>query len=305
VKRGTGGGRWTLGALAERQLTVVTGKGGVGKTTVAAALARGLAGGGCRVLLLEVDPRESAHHLLEIAPSGGAIVPVAPRLFLQNLRPRQVLDDLVRRQLRLEVLTRRILDSPVYQQFAEGAPGLEELAILGHALQLLEGEVGTDAPVIDQVVLDAPATGHGVSLLAAPRLVSEVIRGGPFGEMAARLAGFVAAPERCGVVVVAMAEEMPVQEAVELLEALDVRLDRRPEVVVVNALYPPVPAAAEGDPALLDLWRQRRELNERQRRRLVATWSGPCVDLPLLPLDRGGELVTALVRLLSGEELGG
>ncbi|MGH9362510.1 MAG: ArsA family ATPase, partial [Thermoanaerobaculia bacterium] len=128
-----------LDGLRRRELLVVTGKGGVGKTTVAATLGKSLAAAGRRTLVLEVDPRENLHQMVGLPPSGGVIVPVEPRLWVQNLKPVEVLDAVVREQLKLEPLVRRVLDSPIYQHFALGAPGLREMAILGHALRLLRG----------------------------------------------------------------------------------------------------------------------------------------------------------------------
>lgn len=277
--------------LASRQLLVVTGKGGVGKTALTACLGRLLAARGRRTLVFEVDPRENLHQMLGVAPSGGEILEAGGGLHLQNLKPRQVVDAIVRERLKLEALVRRVLASPVYQHFAEGAPGLEEVAILGHALRLIRG-IGHREP-FDCVVLDAPATGHGVTLLAAPRLLSEVIVKGPFGRMGRELAELVADRRRCGVVVVTAAEEMPVQEAVELRASLEERLGRKPELLVVNGLYPEPPADGEGDPAV-DLWRRRWRLNGAELERLEGDWEGPRVHLPQLALDRGPALVQAL-----------
>lgn len=299
--------------LGSLQLLVVTGKGGVGKTAMAAALGRLLAAAGRRVLVLEVDPRENVHQMLGVSPSGGAIVPAGPRLWVQNLKPGQVLDDIVRERLKVEMLARRVLASPIYEQFSAGAPGLEELAILGHALRLLRQVGPPDAPPLDQVVLDAPATGHGLRLLTAPRLVSEVIASGPFGALAGELAAFVADPARCGIVVVTQAEEMPVEEALELREALVDQVGRPPEVLLVNGLFPPLPGGLGGvggptalDPAPLpleaapaDFWRRRRGLNERELERLARWWEGPRVELPQLALERGPALTSALHQLLA------
>src|SRR3954469_18876631 len=255
--------------LSRRQLVVVTGKGGVGKTVVSATLGRALAAAGRRTLIVEVDPRENLHQMLGTPPSGGDILEAEPRLWVQNLKPRQVLDQVVRDQLKLELLARRVLNSPVYQQFATGAPGLKELAILGHAYRLLHGLAGPGAPEIDTVILDAPATGHGVTLLAAPALVSEVITNGPFSRMAGDLATMIADPERCGIVVVTQAEEMPVEEAIELRTALRDKVRRDPELLVVNGLYPQTPPAPPSEASqgaeneLVTLWRRRRGLNDR------------------------------------------
>lgn len=289
-----------LQSLLRRQLVVVTGKGGTGKTLVSATLGRALAAAGRRTLVVEVDPRENLHQMMGTPPSGGAIVAAEPRLWVQNLKPRQVLDQVVREQLRLELLTRRVLESPVYQQFAAGAPGLKEMAILGHALRLLRGLGEPGTPDVETVVLDAPATGHGVTLLAAPALVSEVITNGPFAKMAGELAALIADAERCGVVVVTTAEEMPVEEALELRAALRQRVRRDPELLVVNGLYPPAPPEGEAGNELVSLWRRRRQLNERELARLREAWPGPCLELPQLPLDRGPALVATLGQCLTG-----
>jgi anion-transporting ArsA/GET3 family ATPase len=283
--------------LSRRQLVVVTGKGGVGKTAISATLGRALAQAGRRTLVVEVDPRENVHQMLGVPPSGGAIVQAEARLWVQNLKPRQVLDEVVRERLKLELLARRVLDSPVYHHFAAGAPGLKELATLGHALRLLRGLGGPGTPDLDTIVLDAPATGHGVSLLAAPRLVSEVITSGPFFLMSSELAALIADAGKCGIVVVTQAEEMPVEEALELRQALRERVQRDPELLVVNGLYPPAPPPGPGpENELVSLWRRRRELNDRELARLKASWQGPRVELPQLPVDRGPALLAGLGR---------
>ncbi len=285
-----------LEPLTRRQLIVVTGKGGVGKTTISALLGRVLSQAGRRTLVVEVDPRENVHQMFAVPPSGGSIETAGSRLWVQNLKPRQVLDEIVRERLKIEMLTRRVLDSSIYQHFSTGAPGLKEVAILGHAWRLLNGLGAPGSPVIDTVVLDAPATGHGISLLAAPLLVADVIRRGPFAEMAANLAALVADPVRCGIVVVTQAEEMPVQEALELRQSLQEKINRDPEMLFVNGLYPPAPPVSESvpDDELVSLWRKRRKLNEEEMVRLTAEWKGPRADLPLLAMDRGPTLIRTL-----------
>lgn len=285
--------------LAQAELVVVTGKGGVGKSTLAAVVGGELRRAGRRVLLLEVDPRENLHQMLAVPPSGGEIVEAEPGLFLQNLPPRRVMDELVRERLRIEPLVRRVLQSPVHHHFVEGAPGLKEIAILGHAFRLVHRLGARRDPRVDVVVLDAPATGHGVSLLEAPALAASVISAGPFGRMARDLEALVTDPVRCAIVAVTTAEEMPVQEVIELSVALNDRLGRGADLVLANGLYPPLGQGARnaGD-EVDDLWRRRRLLNERELTRLRETWDGPLIELPLLPLDRGPSLSDALARCL-------
>jgi len=289
-------------ALASRELIVVTGKGGVGKTALSAALGLLLSDLGRRTLLLEVGPRETLHHWLGADPSGGEIATVRRGLHLRHLTPRREMDALVREHLRVGPLVRRVLASPVYAHFVDGAPGLKELAVLGHALRLVAGPRIRGAPQVDSVVLDAPATGHGVSLLAAPSLARSVVPHGPFGRLAGRLAALVGDASRCAIVVVTLAEEMPSHEALALQGSLRRQLGRSADLLVVNGLYPEVPeggaAACLRDPALRH-WPTRRAVNERELATLRERWDGDRIELPLLPLDRGPQLAAALRDLLA------
>ncbi len=292
-------------ARALPQLVVVTGKGGVGKTTVAALVGSVLARAGRRVLVLEVDPRESLHLAFAAAPSGGAAVPAEPRLAFQNLQPRSVLDALVRERLRVGMLVTRTLRSPIYKHFVEGAPGLRELAILGHALRVLR------AGKAETVVLDAPATGHGLALLRAPTLVAEVIRKGPIGALAGELATFVADADACRVAVVTRPEELPLQESLELIAELRA-LGLAPAFLVANGVVPVFTAAdarraSRGADPIDVLWRERRALCERVLARLD---SGPLEEaggveipvlrLPLLPHALGPALLDGLGTAWTG-----
>ncbi len=279
-----------LDRLEKLELIVVTGKGGVGKSTISAALGALLANRGRTVLLIEVDPRENLHHLLDTPPSGGEIVEAASNLYLQHLEPRELLDDLVKEKLKVGALVRKVLSSPVHLHFTEGAPGLKQTAVFGRALRMVEGHGPRQLRQPDVVILDAPASGHGLAWMAAPQLVSEVISSGPIGHMASEIADFLGDRSRFGSVVVTTAEEMPVQEALELVEAMDERLDRRPELVVANAIYPPLPARAGRD-ASTRLWARRRAVNEHELERLAERWNGPLAEIPMEPIDAGPTLI--------------
>ena len=282
----------TLERLAEKQLLVVTGKGGVGKTTLVAVLGQLLSGRGQRVLLLEADPRESLHQALGTEPSAGELVEAGPGLWLQNLQPGVVIVALVQEQITIPFLARKIVESPAFHPFVAGAPGLKETALLGYAMRVLQPG---HRPRFDQVLLDAPATGHGAALLAAPGLMARAAQGGQLGEMAAALAGFLADASRCAVLLATLAEEMAVQETLEMITWLASAGGLRPELVLVNQRYPPLPPGLAENPAV-SLWRARRRLHETERARLAGHWDGPLVDLPLLALERGPELIQALAQ---------
>lgn len=278
--------------LANCELVVVTGKGGVGKSTLAAALGTAAAADGA-TLILDVDPRESIHRLLDVAPSAGEIRRAAPDLFLQSLRGREVLDRIIAERLRIRALSRRVLDSPIYRHFAEGAPGLKEMAILWQALRLVRGDID-GAPALRRVVLDAPATGHGLSLLLAPVMVSEVVDRGPIAEMTREVADWVRSARGVGVVVVTLAEEMPVTEALELQRDLAERLDRGADAVVVNGLYPELSAARQPADEIGRLWWRRRRLNEAELERLAKGGRAADLELPLVASVTGRDLVANL-----------
>lgn len=284
--------------LAEKQLVVVTGKGGVGKTTVAAALASALSRERA-VTLAEMDPRESAHELFGVPPSGGERVQVRRNLELVNIRPDRVVNEVVRSRLKSGWLARHLFGSSIYRHFVDGAPGLKELAVLKKAFDL--------ASLEDRcVVLDSPATGHGLSLLRAPRLVADAISTGPVAEVTGEVAGWLQSAA-VGVVLVAMAEELPVTETLEATARLRDDVGKKPSLVAVNAIYPPYPESL-GDH--LDtsgeaqaLWRERRRLNERELERLETGLDdvAPTIEIPLFPIDGGQDLAARVARLLLEE----
>jgi len=285
-----------LDTLARRQLIAVTGKGGVGKTTLAATLGVLLAEAGRQVLLLEADPRESLHQALGTEPSDGVVVDAGAGLRMQNLQPRAIIEELVAERVHLGFVARRITHSQAFRHFVAGAPGFKEAALLGYAYRVARGGHRVKA---DLVILDAPATGHGVSLLAAPQLLAGAVGDGELGTMARELAHHLADPDRCGIVLASLAEEMAVQETLELIGQLRGRLHRQPDLVLANGLFPALPEPPpEGPPAALNLWRQRREVNDRELGRLRAGWDGPLVELPLLPLAAGPGLLRELAGRL-------
>lgn len=291
-----------LDRIASRRLVLVTGKGGVGKSVVTAALVRLLAERGRRVHAVEVDPRESLYGYLGVDPSGGDVVAAGARTTLQNLDPRHVVDGLVREFVPVDLLVKKVLASPVYRHFSEGAPGLKEAVALGYAVRCTEAEhwPAKSSPAPDIVLVDAPASGHAVSMLEAAPLLSDAVRRGPIGRLIAELAAFLGDSEKFGVVLVAVAEEMPVDETLELIAALDRKRGIRPEAVIVNGLYPPLPKGLRRRPRdrAAALWYDRRRLNEREHARLAERWDGPVVELPLVAADGGPDLTAALLPVL-------
>lgn len=293
-----------LDSLLSRRLVVLSGKGGVGKSVVGASLALAARERGNRVLLVEVAAPAEAARLLGGAPSRGRVTEALPGLFTVNLDPAAVMDEYVRHVVRIEMLARRVLESPIYRRFFAAAPGLKELMVLGKVMVLEEARARR-RPLYDLVILDAPATGHGLAFLKVPQAASAAVPVGPIGHNARRVLALLRDPRRTALVVVAIPEEMAVVEAVELHRLATEELKMEPAAVVLNACHerrfsdddeaevlrlaalgedgeaqPGVPLRA----ALRAARRQirRRKLTRFYRTRLRRALDTPLVSLPFL-----------------------
>ncbi len=307
-----------LDALFSRRLVVLTGKGGVGKSVVGAAIALAARERGKRVLLVEVaapleaarllgGPRGCAGGLSGAGPpSRGRETEVLPGLFTVNLDPAAVMDEYVRHVVKLEMFSRRILESPIYRRFFAAAPGLKELMVLGKIMVLEEAHARfSQKPLWDLVVVDAPATGHGLAFLKVPLAASAAVPVGPIGHNARRVLAMLRDRARTALVVVAVPEEMAVVEAVQFHRLAAEELKMEPAAVVLNACHERrftdedeaevlrlTTEGAEGDvepevplPAALRAARRqirRRKLTRFYRDRLRRTLDAPLVSLPFL-----------------------
>ena len=166
--------------LTSQRLVVVTGKGGVGKTAVAAALARAAVAANRRVLAVEVG-RGRLGALLGAARGGLEPRPVSPGLAMATVEPEDALGDFVHGVLRIRMLSRRLLESTSFQVLAAAAPGLPEFLVLQKLQAWLDAR-RLGRTVYDLIVVDAPASGHSLPLLAAPRTLGALARLGPVGD---------------------------------------------------------------------------------------------------------------------------
>src|SRR3954469_3897884 len=226
-------------AFAPRRFLFITGKGGVGKTTVTAALARSLSARGLRVLVTACGAKERLSTLLGAAPLRSSIDELAPNIWGVRLVSEVALREYGAMKLKNRVLVDAIFDSKYVAGFLSGTPGLKEWSLLGKAwFHSIEEENGR--PRFDVVLFDAPATGHGLDMLRVPKVIVEIAPPGVLRSDAERAWEMFRDPARSGVVVVTLPEEMPTNESLELCAALHDELTLPIAEVVVNALLPPL-----------------------------------------------------------------
>jgi anion-transporting ArsA/GET3 family ATPase len=229
-----------LDELVGKRLVILSGKGGVGKSTVGLALALAARDRGKRVLLVEVDAPLEAARLLGSKPAGQRVHEALPGLFTVNLDPARVMDEYVRHTVRLELFVRRILASPVYRRFFAAAPGLPELMVLGKVMRLEDERFGWPArPRFDLIVLDAPATGHGLYFLKVPLAASQAVPVGPVGANARKILALLRDASRTALALVAIPEEMAVVEAVEFHRQAVEEVGLHAQAVFLNACHEP------------------------------------------------------------------
>jgi Anion-transporting ATPase len=301
-----------LDRLLDRRLVILSGKGGVGKSVVGAALSLLAAERGKRTLLIEIDAPLEAARYLEAPASGPQPREVRPNLFTANLSPRGVMDEYVRRTVRVEMFSRRILESPIYDRFFTTAPGLKELMLLGKVMVFEEETVGwSRTPAWDFIVVDAPATGHGLAFLKVPLAASRAVPVGPVGSNARRILAMLRDAKRSALLLVAIPEEMAVVEAawfhdlavdevglhcagVVLNGAHERRFSEAEEALVMQLTKDEAGGRLARDvelrAALVAARRQirRRKLTRFYEGRLRKALKEPLVSLPFLFADRLG-----------------
>ena len=293
---------------SQSAVLVVVGKGGVGKTTASAALAALAARNGLSVLLVELEKRSRfgvtlAQQLLnrqereEVEPcaagSGNGHARSA-EMRSRTLTPEDALTEYLIDH-GVPRVARRLVNSGTLDLVATGVPGVRDVLVLGQIVQLEQNSA------VDLIVVDGPATGHATTFLTSARGLLDSSRAGPIRAESAEVVEFLSDPARCRAVLVTLAEETPVNEAVEAAFNLEDRVGTHLAPILVNGLYtrldhldvdpvnaaeaaavPLRPGQADAMRAAATFRRRRQEMQAEQASRLAAALPLPQLWLPHL-----------------------
>ncbi|HEX4416983.1 MAG TPA: ArsA family ATPase [Kofleriaceae bacterium] len=285
----------------DRRLILVVGKGGVGRSTVAAAIAGRLAAQGKKTLLYETSATDRFGDYFGKPAVGPEPSELAPNLWAVNTTPASALAEYGLMILKFKTVYEMVFENRVTKAFLRAIPGLDDYALLGkvwfHTTEEKRGK-----PVWDTVVFDMPASGHSVSMLRVPWVISETVPEGPLTRDARSIKELLCDPARTTAVLVTLAEEMPVNEAIEL-EAKLSALGIVPQHMIVNQVFPRhfapgAPVTRVLDALIADqphltsplapltahaqLSRDRRELNERYLAELRKRTKTKLGELPMV-----------------------
>ncbi len=322
-------------ALTDLRFLVLSGKGGVGRTTVAAAIARAAAAVGRRVLIAQTDAVERLGKMLgRPGPIGSTVTNIAPGIDAVNMTPKESLHQYALLVLKYEAVYRALFASRAVRGFLSAIPGLDAYAMLGKAWWHTTEVRGDDhradpraavaggppRPKYDLVILDGPASGHAIAMLKIPGAIIDAAPAGPLVKDARALRDLLSDPNRTALVVVTRPEELPASETRELVSAARRDLHIALGPVIVNVVPPdrlshgPVATVLDrfggrpsGDPALdatLDIAagvRAHRQTAEAVIARLQTDPGLPLVLLPWLPsTDLGPREIDQLAAKLMG-----
>ena len=219
------------------RLNVIVGKGGVGRTTVATAMGLASVRRGRDTLIVEVSLRQAVPELFDAVPRGYEPTECVPGLRAIRVTWEDALREYGVLKLKFRSLYRMVFENPFIRRILPAIPGVAEILVIGKILYVATDGL-PDGSRPEVVILDAPATGHGISLLAAPFTVGDVVPSGPMAEDARRLRTQMLDRRFARFHIVTTPEEMPVAEGIELYEALHGRYGLEFGPLIVNGVQP-------------------------------------------------------------------
>jgi anion-transporting ArsA/GET3 family ATPase len=228
-----------MAALTDKRLLVVSGKGGVGKSTVAAALAVASARAGLRTLVCEVNSKERLTVFLGKPEVGPKIGLLDENLWAVDIQPHEAMREYALMVLKFESVYNAVFENRLVRYFLRFIPSLQELVMLGKILFHLQEKLPDGSWRFDRVIVDAPATGHAISFLSVPQVLMDTVPPGPMSNEAKKMRDLLVDPAVTAVVLVSLPEELPVNETIELKATLTERVHLTTRAVVLNGFDAP------------------------------------------------------------------
>ncbi|MEZ4265085.1 MAG: ArsA family ATPase [Myxococcota bacterium] len=233
-------------ATTDPRFVIVAGKGGVGKSTMCAALGLLSARAGARTLIVEFNANQKAPALFGKVSADYEIQELEPNLYSLAIQAEPALHEYALRKVRFERVYQTIFQHEAVKRLLAMIPGMNELLLLGKAFDL-ERERKHGEPVWDRIIIDSPATGHGVSLLRLPSAILGVIERGPMADEVRKMQELLVDPARTAIHLVTLPEEMPVRETLELLGQIDTLLQIPKGWLFINSVWPEVLDASDAE----------------------------------------------------------
>jgi anion-transporting ArsA/GET3 family ATPase len=232
----------------DKRLVIVTGKGGVGKSTVALAMAIAASRSGKRTILCEVAAQERLSRVFHRAEIGFHEIEMSENLWAISIDPDESMREYLLIQLKVRAMRDLLVRSRIFSYLAAATPGLKELVTIGKIWELAQPERRVKGGrQYDLVIVDAPATGHGVGFLQTPRTFANIARVGPIRSQAETLDKFIRNQRKTGVQIVSAPEEMPVNETATLERDLTGEVGVAVDRIVMNGMYPELFSDSEAD----------------------------------------------------------
>jgi hypothetical protein len=228
-----------MSALAHQRLLIVTGKGGVGKTTLSAALALASARRGLRTLVCEVNTKERVTQLLGRPEVGAEIGSLEENLWAVDVRPAEALREYALMILKFESIYNAVFGNRLVGYFLRFIPSISEIVMLGKMLYHLKEKRPDGSWRFDRIIIDAPATGHAITLLSVPQVIIDTVPPGPLANDATWMRDLLIDPKVTGTVLVSLPEDLPVNETLELHAALTSKVKLTTAATVLNGFIAP------------------------------------------------------------------
>ena len=232
-------------SLYDQRFVLFSGKGGVGKTVISSAFALSCARRGERTLLMELNVNDKVSSFFGSSRVGTRISEVEENLFAVNVTPQAALREYGIMILKVKLIYKAVFENRIIDSFLRSIPGLNDLLMLGKAYFHATERNADGSYVWDKVVVDAPATGHGLFFLQIPSVITGFIRSGHMFEEAERIQALLKDRTKTSINLVTLAEEMPVNETLMMQKELRSRMGLEVGAFISNAIYPVLFSAKE------------------------------------------------------------